>query len=217
MPSRSLCVHPDWIETVQQAYESAYGSSRCPNQKDFADRIPVSPTQVGLSIDTLNKFRQGEPVARGYFYALCDRFGLQAEQVTTGRIEAAVVAEPSTMDVIAFAANTSGGELATVPPIIDAAYTDVQHATEQDVAKMTKDIEQTIETVEEQAIAVAEAEHVTVNTGDRADQSAAETKTPKPTEPAVPKDIKVKQSIKTVKRGGIAIGSTTRMTINQPE
>jgi len=87
MPSRSLCVHPDWIEQVNQAYKTAYEISRCPNQKDFADRIDVSPTQVGLSIDTLNKFLAGceaGKVDRAYFYALCKRLKLDAEQIQEG-------------------------------------------------------------------------------------------------------------------------------------
>jgi hypothetical protein len=208
MPSRSLCVHPDWIETVNQAYEDAYVSSRCPNQKDFADRIPVSPTQVGLSIETLNKFRKGESVDREYFYALCDRLGLKAEQITVARLETEVLTEAPPTTVMDMAADESGGELATVPPVIDAEYADVEEPTTQAAVRPKDTIHQKIGTLKNLAagdVGEYNRQPGSAPTSDEGEESSSLS------DEEQPKDLDLRQEVDVVEETGILLGRVRRI------
>jgi len=201
MPSRSLCVHPDWIETVQQAYESAYVSSRCPNQQEFVDRIPVSPTKVGLSIDTLNQFRKGESVDRENFYALCDRIGLKAEQITVARLEETeVMTEAPPKTALDVAANEPGGELVTLPPVDD------EYLEEPNVKEIIEENIQNLSIVE--GTAVNKVDQMSI---DGSEDETSSNDTTDLTEGAARKTERNCQSAKEVRAGGILINKANRI------
>jgi len=82
MPSRSLKVHSHYTATVNAAYEQEYGNGRYSSQREFAALIKVDDTKTGIVRDTLINFLAGEAVDRPYFFALCDRLGLKALDIT---------------------------------------------------------------------------------------------------------------------------------------
>lgn len=192
---RSLKVHPQFINRIKQSVVmNGYAS-----QSDLKDELQ-------LSNDTVNGFLNGRAVDALNAQEICRALNLEVD-------EYCVPGNWSMENEV----QTALGPLATVPSVIDAEYADVKDTSAQDAAKVTENIEQIIETVEEQAIAAARAGRVTVNSGDGSTQSTAETEADKHANTANPTDRIVKQSIKTVKRGGIAIGSTDSMTVHQSD
>ena len=219
--SRSLKVHPQFLESVGAAYEQALMSSRC-SQKEFAELIKVTDTKIGMGVDTLNKFLKGEAIDRPYFFAICDRIGLRQK---ISKIGIPGDADPEIAQKerdglleMAFAPEQKGGELATMAGVIDADYVDVrdeqQNADQGSETTSSISIEQEVETNE--GFMFGHTGQVNIDQEDKSQPSEPERSKTDHEESDVPQTPKsVKQAAKV--NTGFMFGSSDRVNISSRE
>jgi hypothetical protein len=219
--SRSLKVHPQFLESVGAAYEQALMSSRC-SQKEFAELIKVTDTKIGMGVDTLNKFLKGEAIDRPYFFAICDRIGLRQK---ISKIGIPGDADPEIAQKerdglleMAFAPELKGGELATMPGVIDADYVDVRDEQQKpgQGSETTPSISIEQETETNEGFMFGHSGQVNINQAGQSQPSEPEGQKAADAEPVVPQTAKsVKQSAKINK--GFMFGSSDQVNIHSKE
>ena len=198
---RSMKVHPAQLDRVK----AAYGRSDCFNQQDMAD-------ELGICLDTLSKFLNGKPVARGNAIEICRRLGLDSDEVLIlGNAEVETL-EANPAEAVELGLETAPtGELARrpeMPDIIDADCEPVGAGAEGTAAAQdgSTRIRQTVDEVE--GILAGDVNQVNTHGAvpDSIHPSAA---------PAAKKDIE--QTVKVIKPSGIVIGSANQMNLGPQE